>query len=407
MGESIEWNWARGFLRSRYDGGGAIKKMLPPIGTGDIWIAEVVKDGSIVRVEFRRVSTKRWAVLREERKEKEMAIVPDDLYPRHKVPDEIRECEGCHLKVIGRGDQAGWKGVDAGGGKMAWYCDKPACQQARDEFIAQRQVEMLAEQQIAQRLAENPVVKPVEQLSDEEALAEEQRLKSRLIALKVRKGQSTAQQDTATEVTVDDVVDPKPGPAENDAAVEQAFAGVTVHQTRDGVTSLCGAEGAIFSVGEELPDSCIPCVQCAEIFEAQVEEESPSKQADSSVQEPQETVGVYSPEAGEVSQKPFDRQSDVPMVDLEELPRFTPDLIGKIVAGRYDGGHILIPPSAYPDMNLEEVSLDRIRVGVSKMFEAAKVEVDRLVRARKNEKFIGLVFTLKAVPSVPAAAPEK
>jgi hypothetical protein len=64
MGESLEWNRARDFLRGAY-GGHAIKKMLPPIGTGSTWIAEVVKDGRLVKIEFHKTNKRRWFVLNE------------------------------------------------------------------------------------------------------------------------------------------------------------------------------------------------------------------------------------------------------------------------------------------------------------------------------------------------------
>jgi hypothetical protein len=316
-----------------------------------------------------------------------MSTIPD-LYPRHKVPEEVRECNGCHLKVIARGDQAGWKGVDAGGGNLKWFCDKSPCQQQREEFIARRQAEMVAEQRAAQEAAQDPARRPVEELDDTEAQEEEKRLKARLLALKTRKVQSTAEPEATIVSPQEDerVLDElakaaEPTSESNDSGL---FEGVTVHQTKDGLSSVCGGEGAIFAVGEELPDSCVPCVDCAELIE---DKESPT--------EP--TVGVYDPEGGKVGQVPVS-QVKPPQMDLEKLPKFTPELITKISVDGYDGGHILIPPSAYPDINMEGTDPERLREGVSAFFQGSGLEVGTIKRARKGEQFLGVVFDLKAEP---------
>lgn len=308
-------------------------------------------------------------------------------YPTEKVPDEIRECQSCHLKVIARGDQHGWKGVDAGGGVLAWFCDKSICQQQRDEFIARRQSEMMMEQQKA--LIQRAAQKPVEELTDQEAADEEQRLKNRLMALKARKRQTVAESSAVAEAVAELESQAEPEPEPKDSGL---FQGVLVHQTRDGVTSLCGGEGALFAVGEDLPDSCIPCVECAEIFSAQVEAEMPQPVAvDSSPQQPQEDRETVIPggEGGSESeaQKP-------PQVDLEAMPQFTPKLIESVNAGGYTGGYILISPSAYPDMNMETMDPERLRSGVNGMFEPSGLVVGDIKRARRGEEFKGVVFTL-------------
>jgi hypothetical protein len=306
-------------------------------------------------------------------------------YPTEKVPDEIRECSSCHLKVIARGDQHGWKGVDAGGGVLKWFCDKSICQQQRDEFIAQRQQEMMREVILKQQ----PAQKPVEELTDSEANEEEERLRTRLMALKTRKRQ-TAAGEPVDQAAKESKVEPAP---------PNPFAGVTVHQTRDGVTSLCGAEGALFAVGEDLPDSCVPCVQCAEIFDAQVQAESPSPVAvDSSPQEPQEPAEPGKPGGGEVVRA---EPAKPPQVDLDRMPRFTQDLIKAIVDSKgaeYDGGYILIPPSAYPSLNLEVTDPERLRLGVDGLLEGSGLVVGDIKRARRGEEFRGVVFNLVAQP---------
>jgi len=94
------------------------------------------------------------------------------------------------------------------------------------------------------------------------------------------------------------------------------------------------------------------------------------------------------------------KEDSAPVVDFADLPKFTPELIAAINNQEYEGGQILIPPHAYPEMNLEsDESLMRIREGVSAMFSGVGLQVDKLVRARKDEKFIGLVFTLQATPA--------
>lgn len=316
-------------------------------------------------------------------------------YPREKVPDEIRECGSCHLKVIARGDQHGWKGVDAGGGVLMWFCDKSICQQQRDEFISRRQREMILEQQ-QQMMAS--AQKPVEVLTDTEAEEEEQRLKARLMALRTRKRQVSA--ETALEVA--NPTEPESVKKPKDSGL---FDGMTVHQTRDGFTSLCGEDGALFAIGEDLPDGCVPCVDCSEIFSAHVQAVTPSPVGvDSGLQEPPgASAGVYNPEEWMVDRVSSAELGKTPQVDLDQMPQFTQELIQKINEGGYDGGYVLIPPSAYPDLNLEVMDPERLRSGINKMFEesSAPLEVDNIKRARRGEEFKGVVFSLVAVPVKP------
>lgn len=305
-----------------------------------------------------------------------MALIPTTFHPTNKVPDDIRECQGCHLKSMGRGDQSGWKGVDAGNGQISWYCDKPACLQARDDFISRRQAEMITEQAVLNRMAQNPAMKPVDDLNDSEMDIEEARLKTRLMAIKTRKMKQEIRQSTAV---VEDERRPEPSKVDIDEEepTEVQFDGVTVHQTRDGINSLCGANGPMFGVGEELPANCTPCVNCAEKL-------GPSE-------------AVSQPWMEKVAQQMEpEKQAPPPAVDFMKLPQFTPDLIDGIAKGEYDGGQILIPPEAYPDINLETVDLNRIRVGVTMLFRKAELEVDTIQRARKGKQFVGLVFTLKS-----------
>ena len=66
MGESLEWNRARCFLRGRYGGGRAIRGMR---SAGDTWLAEVEQNGVILRVKFQRTGHRRWTILSEEKGE--------------------------------------------------------------------------------------------------------------------------------------------------------------------------------------------------------------------------------------------------------------------------------------------------------------------------------------------------
>jgi hypothetical protein len=68
MGESLEWNRARAFLRNRYGGGKAIRSMTR-WSWKDVWLAEVEQNGVILRVKFQRTGHRRWSVLSEEKGE--------------------------------------------------------------------------------------------------------------------------------------------------------------------------------------------------------------------------------------------------------------------------------------------------------------------------------------------------
>jgi hypothetical protein len=57
-----------------------------------------------------------------------------------KVPDDIRRCVSCNLRVMGRGDNHGWKGVQLlpdDIDSFAWYCSKDICQKAYKEAVDQ------------------------------------------------------------------------------------------------------------------------------------------------------------------------------------------------------------------------------------------------------------------------------
>lgn len=277
-------------------------------------------------------------------------------YPTQKVPDEVRECHGCHLKVMARGDWQNWKGVDAGDGSLRWFCDKTACQQLRDEFIAKRQQEMI----VAQQKAQNPALRPVDDLSDTEVDEEEERLRARLMALKARKArQTTADEEKSAPVLETDIQENEPNSEQN------PYQGVMVHQTENGVDTLCGGEGAMFAVGEELPENSVPCIECAEI--------------------------------GEKSEKEPEPMAEQPVVDFRKLPKFTPELITRIREKGYDGGQILITPAAYPDRDLPKADIAELSDGISAMFQGVGLEVASMQRAKTGGEFVGLVFGLQKV----------
>jgi len=82
---------------------------------------------------------------------------------------------------------------------------------------------------------------------------------------------------------------------------------------------------------------------------------------------------------------------------LENLPRFTPSLISKVndSPGTYVGKTVLVPPEAYPDLDMAVVEAERLRDGISGMFSKAGLQVDRIERATKDGKVQGVVFTLR------------
>jgi len=90
--------------------------------------------------------------------------------------------------------------------------------------------------------------------------------------LKVRKQQkSEAAEGQSTAETPPEQEQEQPPPIESEPQSEPEketpYQGTVVHQTKNGIDSLCGEEGAMFAVGEELPENSVPCVQCAELVE--------------------------------------------------------------------------------------------------------------------------------------------
>lgn len=80
---------------------------------------------------------------------------------------------------------------------------------------------------------------------------------------------------------------------------------------------------------------------------------------------------------------------------LEELPKFTPALITKVQTdpGSYVGRVILVPPEAYPDMDMAAIDPEKLRSGIGALMG---LPVDRIERAHRNDgSLAGIVFTLK------------
>jgi hypothetical protein len=80
---------------------------------------------------------------------------------------------------------------------------------------------------------------------------------------------------------------------------------------------------------------------------------------------------------------------------LEELPRFTPALITKVQADPvgHVGKTILVPPEAYPDMDMTTIDPEKLRSGIGALMG---LPVDRIERAfRGDGSLAGIVFTLK------------
>lgn len=392
--------------------------------------------------------------------------------PQRKPPPETRSCKGCGLTVMAKGDWHGWKGVDMGNGQMDWFCDKLPCRQKRDETIARRSQEMVAEQ-----------AKHRATVAESQEL---ERLRARVAELEAAAGQTTApdddhlsdagkaakalEQNGLPDDFDDDQGDQVSVFEDVSAPAAAASAPVEVHLTGADGKSLCGGTGPSVP-GSELTWDSNPCTKCAtrwaKIQTGEEPEPPPAAAApaavDTSGHPPLFSVRVpsssdksksyevkvlasgewhcecegfrnrqkcrhldvgkrlYTPppaaaaapvappadmvdETMRVNDRPASAAERAALYGerpapptLDQLPRFTPSLIEKVSLrpGDHIGVAILIPPSAYEEVDMAEVDPEQFRSGVSALFSGAGLEVDRIERASRGAEVAGVVFTLK------------
>jgi len=355
-----------------------------------------------------------------------------------KKQDELRSCKSCNLTVMAKGDWHGWKGVDIGGGQLDWFCDKMLCRQARDETIAMRSRELMAEQAQNERLgAENRELAEARQrIADLERENE---------ALKKKRQTSASAEAEPAEVAAQ----PTQGfaPVETHLAVSDGAKKGLCGNTRGPFvrpseltwdTNPCSQCGLIWSqiqngertmpVTDPPPDPRLQFVvnvpssegdgtkyrvalgaeglwtceceafkyrqTCKHIAvaqklrgDAQAPLVKPTVEATAEVVEspPEAASAAASALYGERPQPP----------KLEELPRFTPALITKVHTepGNYIGKPILVPPEAYPDMDMKVIEPEKLRGGIGALMG---LPVDRIERAYHSDGGLaGIVFTLK------------
>jgi hypothetical protein len=386
-----------------------------------------------------------------------MSIRYPSLAPA-KQKNDTRSCESCNLTVMAKGDAPGWKGVDVGQGRMMWFCDKLPCRQKRDETISKRSQEMVIEQAHRERVvAEN---QELEQLRARVAAQDEELAQLRQSTAgdddhltEAGKATKALERDglpddepvsapiethisatpggkplcggegptvTSVELTWDTNPctacatkwakiqageDTAPAAPEPDGSeflfavkVPSASEPGKAHRVtlgKDGVWA-CECKGyrarqtcRHLAVGQKLHGP--PVDKTAEIGgpTALTGSESPSMEVESTEAPPQQPTTAAAKAAlyGERPAPPT----------LESMPRFTPDLIGKVQAdpGSYLGKPILVPPAAYPDLNMAVVEAEKLRSGIGGLFNGAGLQVDRIERATKGETVVGIVFTLK------------
>jgi len=328
------------------------------------------------------------------------------LGPRKKI-EELRSCKGCNLTVMARGDYFGWKGIDVGGGQMHWFCDKVPCRQLRDETIARRSGEMLAEQVRQHALAA--------QNTELEAL------RAKVAELERAKAEAPLP-DNDPEVTV----------------IEGAAPIATHIVNAAGTGSLCGSTGPVVKQVELTWDHN-PCSVCTAKWQSiaagtdkDMSVAPASNQAGTRVQSSDgkgsylvtrtqdgqwncECEGFKYGRAcrhiAEVSAKPVSMQPVAPTVDsvasalygersqaksLDALQRFTPELITDAAArpDHYVGQTILVPPTAYPHIDMASIQPESLRGGITALFRESGLVVDRIEQAKKESRVVGIVFSL-------------
>lgn len=287
------------------------------------------------------------------------------MYPTmgRRVEHETRKCQGCGLTVMAKGDWQGWKGVDMGQGQMQWFCDKTPCRQLRDESIVRRQNEMAAEQQ-AQR-AESAEIARLK--------AENEELRRKLAG------------DVPTTKAPDLVLDAQPA-APEPGRQTLAESGTETHILGPS-GALCGAEGGPALEPGAFTWDREPCPTCLAAWNKRREQPPQAAPAAEPQQPPPSAASAL------YGERP------APRAVADEPPKFSPELIDRLVSdpSAYKGELILVPPSAYPELDLAAIDPESLRSGIGALF-GGRFSVATIQRARREGQFAGIVFTLKAEP---------
>lgn len=343
------------------------------------------------------------------------------MVPKKRI-EELRSCKGCNLTVMAKGDWHGWKGIDVGGGQMHWFCDKTPCRQLRDETIARRSHELLLEQQQQQaKAAEN----------------------TELIALRKRVADleaATQRPGEGSLVAAAEDADPSSGPASDP---------VSTHIISAAGGSLCGLAGPTVKAIELSWDHS-PCQACVAKWQAIAIGASrdasatvvtltptgsedvvtvPSSDGQSTYKVTHSGAGwscecegyrhrggckhidgvkaekSAAAEVAAMTPSPVPVQAAAAALygerprpkPLAELPKFTPQLITAACDApeEFVGKPILVPPGAYPELDMATLDPEKLRGGVTGLFRAAGLVVDRIEQARDGNRVAGIVFTLK------------
>lgn len=368
-----------------------------------------------------------------------------------KKKDELRTCKSCNLTVMAKGDWHGWKGVDIGGGQMDWFCDKQLCRQARDETIQRRSRELLIEQQRAERAgAENaaladaqariaalekenaelkrrqstagPGVEPMPAPASQVVAVSDGPIETHLVGPDGKTalcGSTVPPIVKPVELTWDMNACPKCSeawtkimtgdakPAQVAAAPSQPPADPRLKWSFE-VDSSDGQRKYRVVLGESDVWTCeceafkyrqtcrhIAIGQRSYAEHLQTKAHGVIQVAQPAPAPAQAEVRVV-PQGSTAAHALYGEKPVPAAPRLDDLPKFTPELIERAQKNpqAFAGKAILVPPSAYPEMNFATVEPGQLRGGIGALFGDA-LEVDRIEHARREDRVVGIVFTLR------------
>lgn len=373
--------------------------------------------------------------------------------PKKKV-DELRKCSSCGLTVMAKGDNYGWKGVDLGGGQMDWFCDKLLCRQARDETIQRRSRELLVAQQQSEReaqlskdlntakariadlekdlrgqrqttaddtepapapgvvtAADGPIVTHLAGPDGKTGLCgstESPRVKSIELTWDMNpcpRCQDAWAKIQAGEKPLTPLAASSPPPADPRLKWQGEIESADKERTYRvvlGETDLWTCECQAFKYRQTCRHIALGQKSYAEhLAKAEGEPQAlmpPAVPAQVSVPVPAAPAAPTALASGvSVAAAALYGERPKPAAPkLEDLPKFTPDLIERAQDNpqAFAGKVVMVPPEAYPDMDLGSVEPDQLRGGIGALFGDA-LEVDRIEHARRDGKVVGIVFSLR------------
>lgn len=339
------------------------------------------------------------------------------------------KCESCRITLIGKGDLSGWKPVNMGD-RMAWFCNKTACQIAADDAVGKARIQRAQDihGQLAEATGGKPVVHTMPTLTSGADPAE---LERKLIEMGVQKDGAYAERNRCVIglCKLAMALGFQAGIGEHDPDDESwedewrtvVFIDLPagqvswhIHDSERGlfeflppyVGSWDGHDTATKYHRVMFPGVRETRAQDSGVVVGESEGQSTAPEPQSEVTESGDLEATVTEAPGSEASiaeegRPDEAEGTAvePKADPVGRPtaKFGKRLIGWIQENGWDDEPILLTPSAYPSLKLDKIEPEIMRDGLNGFFVGAGLELDTIDRVVIEGQFVGLRFTLKGI----------